>query len=197
MKIALNISPDKIIRQYNLSALASNGWVYMEIHKGMPGLKQAGRIVNERLQLHLSKFGYAPVAFMPYFCKPATKNIIFCLSLTTSASNMWARTAPIIWYKHYKSSTLSSSIGTTLYNAASPSHGTTASVCATSQRPDTSLRPCTNPSTPPPCCQDPPVHGKIQFTAQSSSTPTAPMTPPPRLPPKAINRVHQIINTLL
>ena len=29
MKIALDIVPDKIIRQYNLCALASNGWVYM------------------------------------------------------------------------------------------------------------------------------------------------------------------------
>ena len=50
MKIALDIVPNEIIRQYNIHAQASNGWVYMEIRKVMPGLKQAGRIVNERHQ---------------------------------------------------------------------------------------------------------------------------------------------------
>ena len=66
MKIALDIVSDEIIRQYNLCDLASNGWVYMEIRKGMPGLKQAGRILNDSLQLHISKFEYAPVARTPY-----------------------------------------------------------------------------------------------------------------------------------
>ena len=66
MKIALDIVPNKIIHQYNLRALASNIWVYMEIRRGMPGLKQAGPIANDRLHLHLSKFGYAPVACTPY-----------------------------------------------------------------------------------------------------------------------------------
>ena len=33
MKIALDIVPDKIVRQYNLCALASNGWIYKEICK--------------------------------------------------------------------------------------------------------------------------------------------------------------------
>ena len=79
MKISLDIVPKKIIHQYNLRALASNGWVYMEICKGMTGLKQARRITNDRLQLHLSKFGYAPVARTPSLWKHATKNIIFSL----------------------------------------------------------------------------------------------------------------------
>ena len=91
---------DKIIRQYNLCALASNGWFYMEICKGMSGLKQEGLIVNDRLQLYLSKFGYAPVARIPSLWKHATKNIIFFSSLMTLASNMWERTTLIILSKH-------------------------------------------------------------------------------------------------
>ena len=51
----------------------------MEIRKGIPGLKKAGRIANYRLQMHISKFGYAPVAFTPSLWKHATKNIIFSL----------------------------------------------------------------------------------------------------------------------
>ena len=46
MKLALACIPDKIIEQYNLNTLSSDGWVYLEIHKGMPGLKQASHISN-------------------------------------------------------------------------------------------------------------------------------------------------------
>ena len=53
MKIALDLVPNEIIAQYNLRAFASNGWVYLEIRKVMSGLKEAGHIANNRLQLHL------------------------------------------------------------------------------------------------------------------------------------------------
>ena len=69
MKMSLDMIPAEIIAQYNLQALASDGWVFMEIRKGMPGLKQSGRIANDRLQLHLAKFGYAPVARTPSLWK--------------------------------------------------------------------------------------------------------------------------------
>ena len=36
MKLALACIPDEIINQYNLRALSSDGWVYLEIRKGMP-----------------------------------------------------------------------------------------------------------------------------------------------------------------
>ena len=47
MKLALACIPDEIIEQYSLHTLSSDGWVYLEIQKGMPGLKQAGRIAND------------------------------------------------------------------------------------------------------------------------------------------------------
>ena len=46
MKIKLKMIPQEIIDQYNLQDLQENGWVYMKIIKGMPGLKQAACLVN-------------------------------------------------------------------------------------------------------------------------------------------------------
>ena len=45
----------------------------------MPGLKQAGRIVNDRLKAHLAHFGFAPVPRTLALWKHATKPIILSL----------------------------------------------------------------------------------------------------------------------
>ena len=65
MRLPLHSIPDKIITQYNLIALALDGWVYLEIRKVMPGLKQSGIIANDRLNLHVAKHGYAPAPHTP------------------------------------------------------------------------------------------------------------------------------------
>jgi hypothetical protein len=52
--------PEEIVQKYNLNALAVDGWVYIEIRKGMYGLKQAGLLANQLLQTRLSPFGYYP-----------------------------------------------------------------------------------------------------------------------------------------
>ena len=41
------------------------GWIYIEITKGMYGLKQAGIIANLELQKHMAKYGYRPVKHTP------------------------------------------------------------------------------------------------------------------------------------
>ena len=46
MKLALACIPDKSIEQYILRTFSSNIWVYLEIRKGMPGIKQSGRSAN-------------------------------------------------------------------------------------------------------------------------------------------------------
>ena len=51
----------------------------MEIQKGMPGLKQAGIIANERLQQHLLQYGYAPVPRTPALWRHSTRDITFSL----------------------------------------------------------------------------------------------------------------------
>jgi hypothetical protein len=42
MKMLLSRFPEEIVQKYNLNALAVDGWVYIEIRKGMYGLKKAG-----------------------------------------------------------------------------------------------------------------------------------------------------------
>jgi hypothetical protein len=60
MKMLLSRFPEEIIQKYNLNALAVDGWVYIEIQKGMYGLKQAGILANKLLQTRLAPFGYYP-----------------------------------------------------------------------------------------------------------------------------------------
>ena len=80
MKLALDFFPDKIIEQYDLHSLVCpNGWIYMEIRKGITGLKQAVRIANDRLKIHLAQFGYAPVTCTPSLWKHTTRDITFSI----------------------------------------------------------------------------------------------------------------------
>ena len=79
MKLALACIPEKIIEHYSLRMLSSDGWVYLEIRKSMLGLKQAGRIANNRLKAHLAKFGFAPVPRTLALWKHDTKPIFFSL----------------------------------------------------------------------------------------------------------------------
>jgi hypothetical protein len=65
MKMLLSRFPEEIIRKYILKAPAVDGWVYIEIRKGMYGLKQAGLLVNQVLQTSLAPFGYYPVRHTP------------------------------------------------------------------------------------------------------------------------------------
>jgi hypothetical protein len=62
MRMHISIIPNKIIEQYNLMGIVTpNRWVYIEIRKGMYGLKQAGIIANQCLtKHHRSTYGYSP-----------------------------------------------------------------------------------------------------------------------------------------
>jgi hypothetical protein len=62
MRLSIDIIPDKIIDEYNLRPLVSNGYVYIEIRKGMYGLPQAGILANKLLTKRLALHGYAPTA---------------------------------------------------------------------------------------------------------------------------------------
>ena len=79
MKMKFKIITQEIIDQYQLQDMEENGWVYMKIVKGMPGLKQASRLANERLVHHLSPYGYAPVQHTPSLWKHESNGIIFSL----------------------------------------------------------------------------------------------------------------------
>ena len=79
MQLPLAIIPQEIIDQYKLQDIQRNGIVYMEIRKGMPGLKQAGKLANDRLQAHLLKYGYSPVPRTASLWKHNKTNVMFTL----------------------------------------------------------------------------------------------------------------------
>jgi hypothetical protein len=58
MKMPLSLFPQDIIKHYGLLDKAINGYDYMEIHKGMYGLPQAGILANKLLKKRLAKHGY-------------------------------------------------------------------------------------------------------------------------------------------
>jgi hypothetical protein len=58
MRLSISILPDEIIEKYH-------GWVYLEIRKGMYGLKRAGILENQLLQKKLKPFGYHPARHTP------------------------------------------------------------------------------------------------------------------------------------
>jgi hypothetical protein len=65
MKMPLSRFPEEIVQKYNLNALAVDGWVYVEIRKGMYGLKQAVLLSNQLPQTRLAPFGYYPARHTP------------------------------------------------------------------------------------------------------------------------------------
>jgi hypothetical protein len=79
MRIHADLVPDEIIQQYNLQDKIVNGYVYMEIRKGMYGLPQAGIIAHNQLKEHLSKYGYAPCRYTPGLWGHSTRKTKFCL----------------------------------------------------------------------------------------------------------------------
>jgi hypothetical protein len=65
MRMLLSRFLYEILDKCNLKALAIDGWVYIEIRKGMYGLKQAGLLANQLPQKRLSPFGYYPSNHTP------------------------------------------------------------------------------------------------------------------------------------
>jgi hypothetical protein len=79
MKMLLSRFPEEVIQKYNLNTLAVDGWVYIEIRKGMYGLKQAGLLANQLLQKRLAPFGYYPSRHTPGLWLHKTRPIYFTL----------------------------------------------------------------------------------------------------------------------
>jgi hypothetical protein len=65
MQMPLKRFPPDVIAQYNLEAISVDGWVYIEIRKGMYGLKKAGLLVDQQLQRCLMLHGYFPAQIHP------------------------------------------------------------------------------------------------------------------------------------
>ena len=59
--------------------MAHKGFVYTEIKEGMYGLPQAGKIANDKLKLHLAKFGHDPSPITPSLWRHQTYPLQFSL----------------------------------------------------------------------------------------------------------------------
>ena len=79
MRFRLTEIPMEIRLQYNLDAIAVDGWVYVAISKGMYGLPQAGLLANQQLERRLAKHGYFPCTHTPGLWKHKTRPISFTL----------------------------------------------------------------------------------------------------------------------
>ena len=65
MRLPLNLIPAEIIQHYNLHHIQHNGWIYIEIQKGMYGLPQAGMLANKLLTQCLAMRGFYRCQFTP------------------------------------------------------------------------------------------------------------------------------------
>jgi hypothetical protein len=91
MKMLLSRYPEEIVHKYNLNALAVDSWVYIEIRKGMYGLKQAGLLASQLIQTRLAPFGYYPVRHTPGLWLHKTRPISFTLVVDVFAVNYVGR----------------------------------------------------------------------------------------------------------
>ena len=80
MRLKLADLPDEFVQQYNLAAkVTSDGYVYVEIRRGMYGLPQSGILAQQLLEKRLNKEGYMQSALTPGFWTHASRPISFTL----------------------------------------------------------------------------------------------------------------------
>ncbi len=79
MRMPLDLFPDDIVDHYDLKQKAKNGFVYMEIQKGMYGLPHAGILANNLLKKRLARHGYFEQPHMPGLWKHVSRPAWFNL----------------------------------------------------------------------------------------------------------------------
>jgi hypothetical protein len=79
------------VSKYNLTALAVDGWVYIEIRKGMLVFKQAGLLANQLLQNRLLQFCNYPARHTLGLWLYKTRPIAFSLIVDDFAEGAFLR----------------------------------------------------------------------------------------------------------
>ena len=79
MRLDLNLLPEEIILQNNLRYIAKDGYVYLEICKGMYGFTHASMLVNNHLNKILGTYGFIPAAYTPGLWRKQMCPIYFTL----------------------------------------------------------------------------------------------------------------------
>ena len=75
MKMPLKLIPQEFIDFYDLTCKAKNGFVYMEIQRGMYGLPQSGILANKLLKERLAEHGYHELPHTPGLFKHKTRPV--------------------------------------------------------------------------------------------------------------------------
>ena len=83
MRIHRRYLPQEVIDEYALTDayFDSKGYVYLEIRKGMYGLKEASILAYDQLKAHLAPYGYSPVRFTPGLWRHSTRRTTFMLAV--------------------------------------------------------------------------------------------------------------------
>jgi hypothetical protein len=83
MRVHRKYIPDEVYQEYNLTDqhFDSNGYAYMEIRKGMYGLKEAAVLAYDQLCAHLQPFGYYPVTHTPGVWRHRIRPTTFTLAV--------------------------------------------------------------------------------------------------------------------
>ena len=79
IRMPIKLIPQEFIDMYDLTTKVKNGYVYIEIQKGMYGLPQAGILANKLLKQRLAKHGYNEMKHTPGIFKHETRPISFTL----------------------------------------------------------------------------------------------------------------------
>ena len=80
MRLKKDIIPQEILDQDDLPDIVSeDGWIYIEITKGMYGIPQASILANKKMTSHLASYGYVPTKRTPGLWTHVTKEIKFTL----------------------------------------------------------------------------------------------------------------------
>ena len=80
VRIKLTDIPQEVIDEYKLEdKVDENGYVYVEVRKGMYGLPQAGNLAQELLEDQLAKHGYTQSKIIPGYWKHKNLPIDFTL----------------------------------------------------------------------------------------------------------------------
>ena len=79
MKIHLDTIPNAIRELYKLDEMATDGFIYFEVSKGMYGLPQAGRVANDTLIPRLEAAGYYQSNRVPGLFLHCTNSVKFSL----------------------------------------------------------------------------------------------------------------------
>ena len=91
MRIHLKFIPNEVVVEYSLLSIAdASGYVYVEIIKGMYGLKEAGIIAYKRLVCNLQPHGYAPVEHTPGLWAHSTLPTTFTLTVDDFGIKLFA-----------------------------------------------------------------------------------------------------------